>query len=69
MRQIEKIKSDLQAISEPLEMAGYLDGIQVSAGLYCLENYPDEVIFENGKVEAITVYGMCHYLESEVLEK
>ena len=68
MIRFHKIKEDIKKIDNPIELAGYLDGIRVAAALYCKENYPDEVIFENGKLEDISVYGMKDYLESEVIE-
>ena len=68
MIRFHKIKEDIKKIDNPIELAGYLDGIRVAAALYCKENYPDEVIFENGKLEDISVYGMKDYLESEITE-
>ena len=29
----------------------------MAAALYCMENYLDEVIWENGRLQEITVYG------------
>ena len=43
MKQIDKIKRDIAEITEPLELAGYLDGITMAAVLYCKKEYPDEV--------------------------
>lgn len=65
MKQIDKIKKDISEISESLELAGYLDGITAAAAIYCKKEYPDEVIFKNGKLQEITIYGMSHYLDSE----
>lgn len=65
MTQLEKLKKDISKITNPMEMAGYISGILIAAGSYCNENYPDEVIIENGKLEDITIYGICHYLESK----
>ena len=66
MKQIDKIKRDIAEITEPLELAGYLDGITAAAAIYCKKEYPDEVIFENGKLQEITIYGMNHYLSKEL---
>lgn len=49
-----------------MEMAGYLNGINVAAVMFCKQNYPDEVcITKNGESE-ISVYGMKYFLENEV---
>ena len=50
MKKIDKIKTEIKNINDPAEMAGYLDGIRVAASLYCKDNYPDEVIIENGQL-------------------
>lgn len=65
MKQIDKIKKDISEISEPFELAGYLDGITAAAAIYCKKEYPDEVIFKNGKLQEITIYGMGYYLDNE----
>lgn len=62
----DKIKEDIKNIDNPMELAGYLDGIRTAAALYCKE--PDEVIFKNGKLEDISIYGMKDYLEREVID-
>lgn len=66
MKQIDKIKKDIIEITEPLEMAGYLDGMTAAAAVYCKKEYPDEVIFEDGKFQELSIYGMSHFLDSEV---
>lgn len=66
MKQIDKIKRDIAEITEPLELAGYLDGITTAAAIYCKKEYPDAVIFENGKLKEVTVYGMSRYLSKEL---
>lgn len=66
MTQFEKIKEEISNIDNPMEFVGYMDGLRTAAGLFCKEKYPDEVIFENGKLDEVTIYGMCHYLESKV---
>ena len=65
MKQIDKIKRDITEITEPLELAGYFDGIATAAAIYCKKEYPDEVGFKDGKLKEVTVYGMSHYLDSE----
>lgn len=65
MKQVDKIKSDIQKISSPMEMAGYLDGVRVAAALFCKDTYPDEVIFEGGQLKDISVYGLSNFFDSE----
>lgn len=65
MKQIDKIKKDIAEITEPFELAGYLDGITTAAAIYCKKEYPDEVIFKDGKLKEVTVYGMSCYLSKE----
>lgn len=66
MNQLEKIKHEIIKISDPTEMAGFLDGLRFAAQIYCKENYPDEVICDKGQLMDVTVQGMGYYLESEV---
>jgi len=65
MKQYEKIQKEISECNSAMEMAGYLDGVNVSAVIFCKQNYPDEVITESGKSE-ISVYGMKCFLENEV---
>lgn len=64
MTQLERIKREISEITNPIEMAGYLDGIRVSASLYCRNNYPEEAVIEDGKLKDVTICGMCRFLES-----
>ena len=64
----DKIKDDIKNIDDPMELAGYFDGVRVAAALYCKDNYPDEVMFTKGKLEDVSIYGIKHYLESEVID-
>lgn len=66
MKQIDKIKRDIAEITEPFELAGYLDSITIAAAIYCKKEYPDEMIFKDGKLQEVTVYGMSYYLENGV---
>lgn len=66
MRQIDVFKNNVAKIESPMEMAGLLDSLRVAAALYCKENVPDEVIFEDGRLEEVTAYGISDYLDSEV---
>ena len=66
MKQIDKIKKDIAEIKEPFELAGYLDGITTAAAIYCKKEYPDEVIFKDGKLQEVTVYGISCYLSKEL---
>ncbi len=68
MTEMDKIKTEIKEINDPVEMAGYLDGIHTAAAFYCKKNYPDEVIIENGKIEELTIYGMIEYLQKKVNE-
>lgn len=69
MKVIEKIKEEIKSIDNAVEMAGFLDGIRVSAALYCKKEYPDEVIIENGELKDISIYGMIRYIESDILDE
>ena len=51
------------------EMVAYLSAIEGHAGYWCKINQPEEVIFENGKLEEISLYGFTDFLNSEVEEK
>lgn len=65
MKQYEKIKIEIAECTSGMEMAGYLHGINTSAIVYCVKNYPDEVcITESGESE-ISIYGLNHFLESD----
>lgn len=66
MKQIEKFKKIVNNINDPSELAGFLDGFRIAASLFCKKNYPDEVIFENGRIKDITICGIVEFLESEV---
>lgn len=68
MTEMDKIKIEIENIAHPAEMAGCLDGIRVAAMLYCKDNYPDEVIIENGRIKDITIYGMIEYLQRKAKE-
>ncbi len=66
MKQYEKIQKEIAECDSAMEMAGYLNGINVAAVIFCKQNYPDEVcITESGESE-ISVYGMKYFLENEV---
>ena len=66
MKQMDVFKNNVANVESPMEMAGLLDGLRVAAALDCKENVPDEVIFENGRLEEVTAYGISDYLDSEV---
>lgn len=66
MKQYEKIQNEIIEFKDSMEMAGYLNGINAAAVIYCTRNYPDEVcVTESGESE-ISIYGMMYFLESEV---
>lgn len=66
MTQLEKIKKEISEITNPIERDGYLDGIRVSASLYCRNNYPAKTVVKDGKLEDVTICEMCRFLESNV---
>lgn len=66
MKQYEKIQEDIVEFKNAMEMAGYLDGINAAAVIYCTQNYPDEVCLTESGESEISIYGMTHFLESEV---
>ena len=47
-------------------MAGYLDGLNAAAIIYCQQNYPGEVYITESGESRVTVYGMIHFLDSEL---
>ena len=66
MKQIERIKSIIAGITDPMEMAGCLEGINGAARLFCKEHFPEEVIAEkDGHLAEVSVYGLVYFLESE----
>lgn len=66
MKQYEKIQKEIGECNSAMEMAGYLNRINVSAIIYCKNNYPCEVyVTETGESE-ISIYGMKYFLESEI---
>lgn len=66
MKQIDVFKKNVAETGSPMEMAGLLDVLHVAAAMYCKENVPDEVIFEDERLEEVTIYGIADYLESDV---
>lgn len=66
MKQYEKIQKEIIEIKDAMEMAGYLDGINAAALIYCTRNYPDEVCVTESGESDISIYGMKYFLESEV---
>lgn len=49
MKQYEKIQKEIIEIKDAIEMAGYLDGINAAALIYCTRNCHDEVcVTESG---------------------
>lgn len=67
MKQMDRIKMDIAAITDPVEMAIYLDGIREVAGIYCETKHPGQVTIENGELKDVSIRGICHYLMSKVL--
>ena len=66
MKQIDRIKKDIAEITDTREMVAYLSAIEGHAGYWCKINQPEEVIFENGKLEEISLYGFTDFLNIEV---
>ena len=69
MTEFEKFKDDVAKTESPEELVGMFEATKTVAALYCREEYPDEVIFENGRLEDISLYGLIDYFRSEVHEK
>lgn len=66
MKQYEKIKKEIIKCDSSMEMAGFLNGLDSAAIVYCQQNCPDEIwLTESGKNE-ISIYGIQQFLESEV---
>ena len=66
MKQYEWIKKNIWEISNSFMMAGFLDGINESAIIFCKKNIPKEVyVTESGEIK-VTIYGMAMYLDSEI---
>ena len=66
MKQYEKIKKDVVECESAMEMAGYLNGLNVAAVVYCQQNYPDEVCVTKSGESEISIYGMECFLEREI---
>ena len=66
MKVYEKLIRDIADISSGLEMAGFLDGIQVAAIRYCVKEYPEEIVLMHDGRTKISVTGMARYLEREI---
>ena len=49
-----------------MEMAGYLDGLNAVAIIYCKQNYPNEVYVTESGESKVAVYGMTYFLEREL---
>lgn len=65
MKHYEQIKKDISELSSGLEMAGYIDGINLCAIMFCKANCPNEIyVTEDGGCK-VSVIGMAEYLESE----
>lgn len=65
MKQLDILKKNIVESEQAMEAAGVLDGMRMAAALYCMENYPDEAIWKNVRLQEIMVYEICRYLESE----
>lgn len=66
MKVYEKIKSEIISISDGMEMAGFLDGIQASAIVYCKTNCPEEFCMDGFGKCVVSICGMAEFLNSEV---
>lgn len=66
MKQYENIKKEINDCESAMEMAGYLDGLNASAIIYCQQNCPGEVYITESGESRITIYGMLHFLESKL---
>lgn len=66
MKQYENIKKEINDCESAMEMAGYLDGLNVAAIVYCKQNYPDEVYMTESGESKVTICGMAYFLEREL---
>jgi hypothetical protein len=62
----EEIKRVINEISSGLEMAGFLDGLNACAIIYCRKYHPEEIQITESGESKISVLGMSKYLNSEV---
>ena len=65
MKRYEEIKKQINECDSAMEMAGYLDGLNVMATTYCLIHFPDEV-FKGDEGCKISILGMEKFLDSEI---
>ena len=68
MKQLEGIQRDIQSIESGMEMAGYLNGIEVGPLLWCKKNSPDDVYIRKDGRSEVDIYGMAAYLDSDIEE-
>lgn len=66
MTQFEKLKKNILECSSPMELIGLLNGYDVASALFCKDNYPNEVSFNHGNIEDVSIYGKEAYLNSEI---
>lgn len=64
MKQFDKIKKDIASFNNELELAGYLEGLNVASLLWCKKFCPNEVINKN----EISITGMTSFLEHNLTE-
>ena len=66
MKQFERIQKEIQNMDSGITMAGFINGIEAAAIMWCKNNAPDNIyINESGGTE-LAVYGLSEYLDSEV---
>lgn len=68
MKQIERIKQIISECTSSIELAGYIDGINAAAVIYCSERYPDEV-YTGSHGSEVSIYGMACFLDSDAQEE
>ena len=67
MKQYENIKKEINDCESAMEMAGYLDGLNAAAIIYCQQNYPGEVYITESGESRVTVYGMVHFFGERII--
>lgn len=65
MKQYEKFKEDISKCDDPMEIIGFLDGVEAAALIFCRQNCPEEV-YKIDTTNKITIDGMKQFFESEV---
>ena len=67
MKQYERSKRILlEEVTNAVEMATYMEALRLAAVVYCEQEYPDEVIYNDKTDRDITHSGWVNFLNREV---